>query len=401
VGKDTRLLRLCSELGVEAKEVPKTVAYSPAFGVDLVGEDGQKARAFILEVLDRLRKASVHLRCPCSRSNTTSAALARIEKKRASITFSEFARAQVGDRAYELFKRLVGFTDFESSDVIDTLDDYGFEDNYSSEGDRVAKIPWDRLIRALVERAEAAGFYMRKNARVTSVNISDISGSDEAGHHHPHEVNYMYHARNEALKCRKVVLAVTADALQKILPCRLARAFCPWDRHVHVQPYMRVYAKVDLRASRDFVRAVREYTVVPNELQKIIPIDPKRGVYMIAYSDNACAARLKTRGVTEPVIERLAKEALGLSLSPRDSDVLRILKLKTFHWDAGTHFFSPLPSAFRDRDAYLDATLRPHPDVLVLGEGMSRSQGWTEGALERLERASVLVRDDRHDQMDL
>jgi hypothetical protein len=49
---------------------------------------------------------------------------------------------------------------------------------------------------------------------------------------------------------------------------------------VHGQPFLRVYGK--------FAKPIPElsvYTVVPGPLQKIIPVNIRDGVYMIAYSE--------------------------------------------------------------------------------------------------------------------
>ena len=40
-------------------------------------------------------------------------------------------------------------------------------------------------------------------------------------------------------------------------------------------------------------RYIKGYTIGPGPLQKIIPMDASKGVYMIAYSDNANATFLK------------------------------------------------------------------------------------------------------------
>jgi monoamine oxidase len=39
-----------------------------------------------------------------------------------------------------------------------------------------------------------------------------------------------------------------------------------------------------------------------------------------------------------------------------------------------------------DRDAYLRYIQNPVPGLYVVGEGFSRNQGWTEGALESVHK---------------
>lgn len=55
---------------------------------------------------------------------------------------------------------------------------------------------------------------------------------------------------------------------------------------------MRIYAKFSQETSAVLGTKVHGLTVVNGPLQEIIPMDPGKGVYMIAYSDNASAKKL-------------------------------------------------------------------------------------------------------------
>lgn len=59
------------------------------------------------------------------------------------------------------------------------------------------------------------------------------------------------------------------------------------------QPFLRLYAKF----SRDSIPYLKEkiqgVTIIPGPMQKVIPMDPDHGVYMIVYSDNADAEFFK------------------------------------------------------------------------------------------------------------
>jgi monoamine oxidase len=73
----------------------------------------------------------------------------------------------------------------------------------------------------------------------------------------------------------------------------------------------------------------------------------------------------------------MIEQSLGI---PQGS--LHLISIKDFYWKVGTHYYSPLQKPFRSRDEFLDKIQHPQKGMLVVGEAVSRYQGWTEGALE-------------------
>jgi hypothetical protein len=110
-------------------------------------------------------------------------------------------------------------------------------------------------------------------------------------------------------------------------------------------------------------------------------MDKKKGVYMIAYSDNENAISLKDHLKNTPenrsMFCSMIEQSLGI---PQGS--LHLIAIKDFYWKVGTHYYSPLQKPFRSRDEFLDKIQHPQKGMLVVGEAVSRYQGWTEGALE-------------------
>ena len=401
VEKDKRLLSLCRELGVSHPIKPLEINYAASFG--MTQEEGAR---FVMDAIAEMR------------SND------KEERENRIHTFSTFAKEILGKRRYDTFKKLVGYTDYEAADVVDTLDDYGFDDTYTDK-DRprnFAAIEWNALISGLVSKVKdgkknkGKNMSIRSGARVVSIKYMTNQNDDGSvcveymdkrgldGVHGVHEV-----------RCRHVVLAIPIDrAFSSILPatctssssCSSCSLRCAsLMKHVHTQPFLRVYAKIDRRASymfeRAMDRAMNGYTVVPSILQKIIPIDVAKGVYMVAYCDNKNALALhrilqgkqedknKNKNAVLHALTCLICEALGLSLPEKNKNknnpnVLRLIDVTYFFWKAGTHYFSPLNhdgSTFPDRQSFLRESIEPLPWMTVLGEGMSTNQGWTEGAL--------------------
>ena len=68
-----------------------------------------------------------------------------------------------------------------------------------------------------------------------------------------------------------------------------------------------------------------------------------------------------------------------------ESNSLKLQDIKGFYWDIGTHYFEPLGTEFRNRNDFLRLAQRPKPGVFIVGEAVSRYQGWVEGALESVE----------------
>jgi hypothetical protein len=62
---------------------------------------------------------------------------------------------------------------------------------------------------------------------------------------------------------------------------------------------------------------------------------------------------------------------------------LKITDLKEFYWPIGTHYYEPLKrEQFDNRDDFVYEVQHPEKGMLVVGEAVSRYQGWVEGALE-------------------
>jgi hypothetical protein len=111
-------------------------------------------------------------------------------------------------------------------------------------------------------------------------------------------------------------------------------------------------------------------------------MDPDNGVYMIAYNDNNNTIALKnylenTRDNRE-MYEMLLEKSLGM---PENS--MNIIAIKDYYWPIGTHYYKPLnKDLYSSREEFMDKAQHPEKGILVVGEAVSRNQGWTEGALE-------------------
>lgn len=300
------------------------------------------------------------------------------EKKEVSKTFKQFARPILGTKLYEQFIVSTGYSDYENEDVSQTLYKYGMDDNTG--GLNGLYIPWKQLIQTLVNKIGPQ--FIRASNNVTSIQ-TNVEKTNLEGFG-----KYILKTDNGATYyCDKIIMATTITGIQKLLPQILNKTQFSIYNYIKGQPFLRLYAKFP-KASADIMRQyVPTYTIVSGPLQKIIPVSKEKGVYMIAYSDNANAEFLKdhleNNAKNRVFFSNLLEETLNIP-----SNTLQITALLDFYWPIGTHYYSPLPKGLTAAE-YIDKVQHPLLDVLVVGEVVAANQGWTEGALESV--AKVLT----------
>ena len=276
-------------------------------------------------------------------------------------TFKEFAISVIGLERYKHFTICAGYTDYEEEDAHSTLFNYGFDDNY--ENWTGIAIPWRTLIMKLIEKIGVSNVHF--GCEVTNIKIVADG--------------FIVDTNSKTYYGRKVIIATTIEGVLKLVP-ESPRIY----KQIHGQPFLRTYGKF----SASSLNTMREYvpylTIVPGALQKIIPMDADRGVYMICYSDNASAKKLDL--ISEDSEENRARFCRLLEKSldaPKDS--LELLEIADYYWATGTHYYEPLTGDFKNRGAFIRKAQRPHRNMLVVGELISTNQGWVEGALESVE----------------
>jgi len=100
---------------------------------------------------------------------------------------------------------------------------------------------------------------------------------------------------------------------------------------------------------------------------------------MIAYSDNNNAVSIKDNLKNTPENRELFSELIEKSLGINEK--IHIIAIKDYYWPIGTHYYEPLKK-FDNRDDFVYAAQHPENGMLVVGEAVSRYQGWVEGALK-------------------
>jgi len=274
-------------------------------------------------------------------------------------TFKQFATHVLGNKLYKQFILSAGYTDFENEDAYETLYHYGLEDNMCCW--KAFPVPWKELIMKLYESIGKER--IRFSHKVIQLNAVEngFSITTETGR------NYT---------CNKVIIATPIDGIRQLLPSY------PIYNDIQGQPFLRLYAKFNKSSIPILKEKIQGFSFLPHPLQKIIPMDADSGIYMIAYNDNNSTLALRNNLENTDQNKRLYESMLENVLNiPRGE--LHIIGLKHFYWNIGTHYYTPLNRLlYRNREDFVRQAQTPMNGILVVGESVSRNQGWTEGALE-------------------
>ena len=278
------------------------------------------------------------------------------------ITFKQFATKVLGEKEYKQFILNAGYTDYENEDVFETLYNYGMEDNACCW--KSFHVPWRKLVLKLYR--DIGETHFRFSNKVVSI-----------GKTYDNPCRFLIDTENGLqYLCNKVIVASTIDTVRKLLPNYLI-----YD-DIQGQPFLRLYAKFTKASIPVLKQYIKGFTFVPGPLQRIIPMDEDNGVYMIAYNDNdntiALKEYLQNTKSNRDLYETLLAKSLGI---PENS--IHIIAIKDYYWPIGTHFYKPLNNQlYTSREEFIDKAQHPEKGILVVGECVSRNQGWTEGALE-------------------
>ena len=334
--KDKLLIKLMDELGINYTQFDNIVNYSQTFTpVDIV-------------------KIIKHLKNEYNKHP-------ELHHK----TFKEFFIKIFGENLYKNFIVSAGYTDYENADLYETLYNYGMDDNKG--GWTGLHIPWKTMVETLYNIIGKTHFKFSNDV----IEIKKIK-----------EKPCLFQiktANGTVYHCNKVIVATTITGIQKLVPGASSKTSLY--QQIHGQPFLRLYAKFNNESSEIMKKYVTSYTIVPGPLQKIIPMDANKGVYMIAYSDNTNALiqknYLKNTLDNRNLYCDLIEESLGI---PKGQ--LKITAIKDYYWPIGTHYYEPLHGQFKTRNEFIYKAQHPENGMLVVGEAVSKDQGWTEGALE-------------------
>lgn len=280
--------------------------------------------------------------------------------------FRKFAKTILGPETYRGFVETTGYTDFENEDATDVLFNYGMEDNFP--GWTGVSVPWSILVSKLVR-------FLKSSPNVTLKKCHDVDSIIQNDHG-----SFTVTSKNKSFQSNVVTIATTISNLRNLLPKHAALY-----RTIEGQPFVRIYAQFAKESRQYISKLVAAPLVVPAPLQKIIPINPEKGVYMIAYADNKSAMYFSDpRHTTKEHLESLVAKSISC-------ENIKINYVQIHYWPIGTHYYKPLPlKSFPTREHFIDKAQNPETNIYVVGEVVAVDQGWTEGALQSVENVLKL-----------
>lgn len=275
-------------------------------------------------------------------------------------TFKQFAIEILGVQLYNKYMECAEYTDYENADVYETLYNYGLDDNES--GWTGMMIPWQKLIEKMADDVTIK--YSQNVEQIIQTKTDNIIIKTEE-------------SEGKTYECAKLIIATTVTTLRKLLPYH--REY----KSVEGQPFLRLYGKFDKESTEIMAREVPKMTIVPGPLKKMIPMG--QGVYMIGYTDNEMAERLKDKlkntETNREFMSRLIEKSLGIR-----KNMLKMTAMRDYYWPVGTHYYKPGIEKY-------NSLSNPETNIHVVGEMVSKKQGWVEGALESV--VSVIEKIDR------
>ena len=260
------------------------------------------------------------------------------------LKFKTFATEILGAKLYKNFLINSGYHDYENEDAYSVLTDYHME--YNTSGWIALSIPWDELINKLVN------FINIKNIKLKS-NVTKINNISKEVHTNNH--SYIY---------KKLIFATTISSIKKLLKI-------PMYKQINTQPFLRIYAKINSKYIDLIKEKVPKTLIVSTLLYKIIPMNPDKGIYMIAYNDNKGADTLNKYVKDKKYIEEMLAKSI-------DVPKIVIDKMKDYYWKEGTHYFKPYKF---NKIEFIKKAQHPKNNIFVVGECISVDQGWVEGAI--------------------
>ena len=286
----------------------------------------------------------------------------KYRKQKENTTFKKFALSKIDKKLYDCFRKSSAYSDFENEDVFEVLYHYGLDDNIN--GWIGMSIDWNLLLTKLSENVELSNIKLK-----CPVNKINSNG------------NFEVFTDVGKYTGNKIFIATDIDTVKKLLITPECKKIY---KQIHGQPFLRIYGKFSGESKKIMNDYLEKTTIVETLLYRIIPINKIKGVYMIAYTDNIGANYIYNLIKTDKNYIKL-ENLLKISLDVPNDFNLIIDDIVAYYWKCGTHYYEPLDNSFSSRIKFINKAQNPEKNIYVVGEAVSRQQGWIEGALSSVD----------------
>jgi hypothetical protein len=277
-----------------------------------------------------------------------------------------FVNSVLGPEEYNRLVTASGRTDFELECITDTLTHYDIADNIS--GHDMIPVNWNDLWEKLSESMNIE----------YGIDVTDINRVDDG---------FIIKSYDQYFIARNVIIATDILTIRRLLP------MYPIYRYIEAQPFVRIYGVFDEKGQSIMSKYIKMPTPVASSLQNISPVT--KDLYIIALADNSSAQALapyiqdneENRNILEDML-------INTLVCPGLKGTLK--SICGYYNNPGTHYYpyydgSGIPDddiltkSIINRAQFIHQAQRPGSNIWVVGEVISMSQGWVEGALESVE----------------
>lgn len=186
-------------------------------------------------------------------------------------------------------------------------------------------------------------------------------------------LTFIHSGKKVYFSCKNLVLALPKYSLQKLSYLKKMNKEL---EKVHCIPLMRTYAVYPPQKRKNVWFEKYGKVTTNHPLRYIIPIDKKKGVIMISYTDGQYAKKeyklneLNLKKMIRKGVRRVFGEEIG------DPKIL-----KRHYWDCGVALWKKGKYNYHQLSKKMIKPFK-NENLFICGENYSMNQGWIEGALE-------------------
>lgn len=172
---------------------------------------------------------------------------------------------------------------------------------------------------------------------------------------------------------KKIYICTTLKPVDKLLGPLIDWSY---SNYIGTIPFVRIYT---WHSKPYDTSKIHHYTIVPNQLEKIIQVSPN--ILMASYSDNLGAKYFKSliNQNKKTQIKKVEKKLQELEIGINKVDDIEIC-----WWEEGVHYYKPV-GPHNTINQVINKLTKPTKGIYVLGEITSKKHGWVEGAIQSVD----------------
>ncbi len=276
-----------------------------------------------------------------------------------SISAKKFIIKHFGLNFFHIYSKFTEYTDFFDESIGNYIKYYPIKDHIPVISNKNnVKINWTKLVSKLYN------IIIKKNKLIKNYTVDKITYNKE----------FDYYTINNKYKTKKIIFAVTINALTDILnKSNIDISSSIFNKYVSSVPFIRIYTY----HKNGHNLKIDPYNIVDSRLHKIMKISNRILTIMEVDNNNA-----KYWGSMINNKKKLIKTIKDEIFKTLNQDIT-IDDMKISKWIDAVHYFKV--SKYSSLEI-INKLINPGHNVYVCGEMISLKQGWVEGAIESVDR---------------